>query len=91
MRRANSRRSDPGIKFSDVLRNVISSRFLTSGNVFERIGKLDLGVRTARNHNFLFIYVIAPRLVSELASEGASGRLFSQTQINQNATRFGPI
>ena len=33
----------------------------------------------------------APRLVSELASEGASGRLFSQTQINQNATRFGPI
>ena len=35
--------------------------------------------------------LIAPRLVSELASEGASGRLFSQTQINKNATRFGPI
>ena len=35
--------------------------------------------------------IIAPRLVSELASEGASGRLFSQTQSNKNATRFGPI
>ena len=34
---------------------------------------------------------IAPRLVSELASEGASGRLFSQSQSNKNATRFGPI
>ena len=34
---------------------------------------------------------IAPRLVSELVSEGASGRLFSQTPINKNATRFEPI
>ena len=45
--------------------------------------------------SFLWIWelykFIAPRLVSELASEGASGRLFSQTQINKNATRFGPI
>ena len=38
-----------------------------------------------------FVSFIAPRLVSELASEGASGRLFSQTQSNKNATRFGPI
>ena len=36
-------------------------------------------------------WIVAPRLVSELASEGASGRLFSQTQNNKNATRFGPI
>ena len=35
--------------------------------------------------------LLFPRLVSELASEGASGRLFSQTQINKNATRCGPI
>ena len=32
-----------------MLRNVISSRFLTSCNVFERIGKPDFGVRTVRN------------------------------------------
>ena len=37
------------------------------------------------------MYIIAPRLVSELVSEGASGRLFSQTPINKNATRFEPI